>query len=187
VSDPEASDPHAVKIRLDVPEIPRKQLFVVEPVLGRAAGPNLVVRGASVGSVDGDTIAPENSFEPLLVRDLRNPNDLIALTQACWVGGRKSPPKRRLRDAKVERKLRESMRGEVAQIGTIDLELDGGNRVHCQNIVDVLPGDRLPDGEYTFEASIRGAGIDEDAARAIRFAIGDVAMEAAPVTGDRRD
>ena len=88
MSDPEGEHPHTARIDVDVPEIPRKELFLAGPMLGKAAGTNLVITGGGAAPSD-DSVGRGRSFEPLMVQKFDGSVDLVALTEACVVGGRK--------------------------------------------------------------------------------------------------
>lgn len=161
-------DPDASKVQIVVPEIPRKELFVTEPLLGRVAGPNVVVQGGDEPAQD--RLSDDRAFEPLLVRDLEEPGDLIALTQICWVGG-KAPPARKLAGASVRRSLTAVDGHELGDVPPLELVLDGGADVRCQSLVDVLPGSLLPDGEYAFLADVTKGDRELAPPRRLEFAV----------------
>jgi len=177
LTEPGRGDPHASKITLEVPEVPRKELFLVDPLLGRVAGGNLVIEGQRVGK---DRIRSETTFEPLLIRDLDDPGELVALTQVCWVGSKRGPKAKLLQDASVDRKLRTADGRPAGDIDPVPLTLDEGTRIRCQNLLDTIPASRLKDGEYTFEATLASPRIDDPPAVTVRFAVGDAAASDRP-------
>jgi hypothetical protein len=172
LTEPGRGDPHASKTTLVVPEVPRKELFLVDPLLGRVAGGSLVIEGQRVGE---DRIRSETTFEPLLIRDLDDPGELVALTQACWVGSKRGPRSKSLRGAAVHRQLRTLDGRPAGSIDPVPLALDEGTRIRCQNLLDTIPASGLKDGEYAFEATLASPRIDDPPAVTVRFAVGDAA------------
>jgi hypothetical protein len=167
LSDPGVPEPHAAKVKVSVPEVPRKELFLVGPMLGRRSGPHLVVRG---GGDLADTLGEEDSFEPLLVHQLDEPVDLVALTQACYVGkkyGRKADS-----GPTVARLLRKAGGSAVGDLDPVDLAFDGETKVRCQNLVEVLPATAVRQGEFVFEARLESGRGKTEATERVRFAIG---------------
>lgn len=169
MSDPHVVEPHAYKLELQVPEVPANELFLVGPVLGRAAGYNLVVMAGDEGE-DDDKLGRSNSFEPLLIQQLEEPVDLITLTQACFIGSKRRQQKALSSFPSVNRRLLDTDGDALGELSPVDTALEADGAVHCQNLVDVLPTSTLPDGEYEFEARLpsdRG----RDGTRSVRFAI----------------
>ncbi len=173
MSDPDGESPHAVKLEVTVPKIPRKELFLSGPILGTAAGINVVVTGGDNGPL-GDRVGGVNSFEPLLIQQLDAPVDLVALTEACVVGGH-TP------GASVQRSLRRADGTIVGDLPVQNIRPEGAGRVRCEHLVDRMPARALGDGRYEFEAVLRAPdGTDEDQGT-IRFSVGPVgAIAAAP-------
>jgi hypothetical protein len=169
-SNPSPADPHATELEIELPEVPKKELFLVGPILGRPAGPNLVVMGKGV--VGGSEIGSESSFEPLLVQQVSEPTDLVSLTQACFVGSKKRATNKRHDTVSISRSLRGEQGAIVGDLDPVSLSLDGYDEVHCQNLVDVIPGSSLPDGEYTFQARMDSGRGEPGAESDIRFAVG---------------
>jgi len=169
LTEPGEVDPHATKLTLEVPEIPRKELFLVDPLLGRRSGPNLVVRGGGA-EAGRDEIGEESSFEPLLVQRLDQPDDLLVLTQACLVGAKKLRGKHR--SPNVVRSLTDIDGSAVGTLSTERLALEGDGDILCQNLMDVLPAKALRGGEYVFAAELHsGRDGDVPVHEEIRFTI----------------
>jgi hypothetical protein len=150
MSDPDGAEPHSARIELDVPEVPSKEVFVVPPVLGRRAGGNVVVTGGETDPA-GDRVGDARSFEPLLVRQLEDPDDLLAMTEVCLVGPRK---RKAAGDDTIERRLQDGNGETLGSLPAVALELSGRGKVRCQSLVDVIPAFTLDFGEYVFEALI---------------------------------
>lgn len=165
LSDPNESDPDATKVTVTVPEIPRKELFIVGPILARQSGANLTV----LGNPDGeDRAGAMNTFEPLMVLQHDGSQDLLALTQACMVGGRGAPSQ-----AKIGRELFGSDDGAIGNLSAVPLALEGEGKIRCQSLLDVVPADTLGGGEYAFQASIESEKARDSAEQRVRFAISE--------------
>lgn len=171
LSEPDEVTPDATRVRIDVPEIPRKELFLVGPLLGRRAGPNLVIRGNP--ATGEDRIAAESAFEPLLVGQLGEISDIVALTQACFVGSPKRADSIERAGPAVHRTLRDDEGSKIGSLPPVALALDGGEKVHCQNLTDVLPMRALEGGGYVFEATLEGqsGAVDDSDPATARFAV----------------
>ncbi len=166
-ADREVTVPHATRISVEVPEIPRKELFLVGPLLGRPSGPNLVVSGG--GEIEEDRQGSESAFEPLMVRQLDRPLDLAAFTQACFVS--KKAKKAPVADPTISRTLRDRGGEKLGQLDDVTPTLERDGSVYCGTMLDVIPA--LPDGEYVFEAALRSdAKGEDDPVQQVRFAIG---------------
>jgi hypothetical protein len=167
VSDPLDERPHATQVPIELPEIPKRELFLVGPILGQQSGPNLIVMGG--GKSDEDTLGAENSFEPLLVQQVDGPVDLVALTQACMIGKKKSKLESK---TSVTRSVRDGEGDLLGELDPVTLQLEGEDRIRCQNLVDILPGKTFSNGEYVFEVGLEAGRGQEDLERTIRFAVG---------------
>jgi hypothetical protein len=168
LSDPRDIDPHAAKIRVDVPEIPTRGLFLVGPVLGRPSGPNLVITGGGSDAAN-DTIGSERSFEPLLVQHLEEPADLVALTEACLVNAKKR--RRRACDATAHRALLDADGQPVGDLDDVALGLEGVGRVRCGTLLDVVPAGSLAPGEYEFDVVLDADRCGDGDTAGLRFAV----------------
>lgn len=179
LADPRAADPDALRTTVELPDIPAKELFLVGPILGRRAGPNLVVRGAA----GDDEVSGGLSFEPLLVRQIPEPADLVAVTQACYVGAKKPKARGRKPSGDVDRALRREGGPEVGTLVPVPLALEGDGPVYCQNLVDVIPGEALPGGGYEYTVRYDPGKKRDPVRGAVRFAVegGGENQQARPV------
>jgi len=169
------SEQHADRIAVEVPEIPRKELLVAGPTLGRAVGHELVVyaEGADAG---GDRQAGSESFTPLLVQYVDEPLDLIFLTDACLVGSAGAVRRADQLATAVQRDLTADEGAGLAPIQAVPLQLEGQGKVRCQSIVDVLPSSTLTSGDFVFAAQLstdRKGGVERGE---VRFAV-DLTVE----------
>ena len=161
LSDTASQAPKSVAIDAEMPALPRGELFLVGPLLGRRSSGNVVVRsrgsdsrsGAPGASVDArDSIGKEGDFEPLVGPLLDAPTDVIAVTQVCAIsaGNRISAPI-------VTRSFRSVSGSAVGQFEPVSVNLDGTGELRCASLVDKLPAGALTRaGEYTFEAGFAG-------------------------------
>jgi hypothetical protein len=183
MSDTAAVQPHSARVTVEVPPIPRGELFLVRPVLGRQARENVVINAGRAEAAPGrrgkrgkaapiaDRVGSAGSFQPLLVAQLDQPQDLTVLTAACLVGS-DAPP-----EVAIARHLRDGFGQIRGSLPILPLELEdstGAGKVRCQSLVDLLPRGALGAGELVFEAAFEPAPAgDPEAIRATaRFAVG---------------
>jgi hypothetical protein len=181
LTDPKTAEPHSVKVEVAVPEIPRRALFLVGPTLGRRAESDLVVQsGGSAprdgGPSGGDTIGDWNSFQPLLIQHVDPPTDLVALTQACFVGkSGKGPP------TNVVRSFQRVDGENVGALEPVGVTLEGGDEIRCDSVLDILPLRALrKGGDYLFRASLAPQPEDGEERGEVRFSVGVPVAEARP-------
>lgn len=169
LSNPEQGQPHATRVELEVPEVPERELFLVPPMLGRRAGINLVVLGSGAKEIE-DRIVEESGFEPLLVQQVDEPVDLAVLSQICLVD-RKGKRRRIDGDLAISRSLLRASGSAVGELPDVGLAPEGEDRVRCQTLVDVLPGESLEPGDYTFETALRPIKEGVAARESVRFSM----------------
>jgi len=148
-------DHHADRVDVVVPEVPRKELLVAGPTLGRAVGDELVVY-AGEEDPSGDRRAESGSFTPLLVQYVDEPLDLIFLTDACVVGSAGAVKRAEQLVSAVQRDLIAEGGAGLGEIQPVPLALEGRGKVRCQSIVDVLPSSTLTSGDFVFAAHVDG-------------------------------
>jgi len=146
---------HADRIKVTVPEVPRKRLMIAGPTLGRAVGDELVVYAEGKDAGD-DRRAGSGAFAPLLVQYIEEPLDLIFLTDACLVGSASAVKRAQSLADAVRRDLSSETDLESAPIPPVPLSFEQRGRVHCQSIVDVLPSSTVTDGDFVFAAQVVG-------------------------------
>jgi hypothetical protein len=139
-----------------VPAVPREDLFLVSPVLGKRAAGDVVVKGsrqpdAPVSSDEQarhDQIGDADSFMPLLVQTIDPADRVLGMTRVCAEG--------RPADAGGVR-VRRSVDAEAGSVafGWPDegAEPAPGDGVACRTWLDQIPP--LPPGEYLFRASLQ--------------------------------
>jgi hypothetical protein len=163
LSDREVPAPQTVAIDVELPEIPRGELFLVGPLLGRRSGGSVVVR--SRGSDARDSIGEHGGFEPLVGPLLDEPTDVIAVTQVCELASRETiaPPL-------VIRSLRSASGSTIGQFDPVRVSLDGTGELRCASLVDELPAGAFKrGGEYVFEAGFAEGATSSS--RAAHFAV----------------
>ena len=167
--------PGALRINLEVPSITRRELMLVDPILGRPRDRNVVVRG------DGptknrrslspellallDVVATRGSFEPLLIQRVDDVEMLYARNKACVVAGRKE-----VDEGTIERAVVEDQ-GPTVDLPSVPLELVASGKVRCQNVFETLPDDRIDPGRYELEATVENAPQAGTIHEALRFAV----------------
>jgi hypothetical protein len=162
MAEPDSARPRATKVRGVVPEIPRRELFLVGPILGRRAGDDVMVFGQrGAGSHEkrehkgvASTSDPDRDRKPLLVHRVEGGGPLLALTQACAVKAKRL-------GGTVERVLTDAGGTAVGTLPPIELDLEERGNVRCQTILDLLPAAALSPGRYVFTSSV-SAGPNRD-------------------------
>jgi hypothetical protein len=171
MNEPGTTAQHAESVTVVVPEVPRKELFVTGPTLGKVVGDEMVVYAETDDPKD-DRWADPRSYAPLLVQLVDEPLDLVFLTDTCFVGSPKAVQKIESLAAYVQRDLSGEVRGGLKPIEAVPLDLDGGRKVQCQAIVDVLPSSGLVSGDFVFAAQIAGGKRAEEVVGGeVRFAV----------------
>ncbi len=172
IYDPVTQRPSTSDVKIVVPKVPRKGIFLVGPYLGLRAGEDLVVRPGRRGNAerpDGNEAPPGNrygsaaSFEPLLVSQVERGRTLVALTQACVSRDRHVDYRR----FAIRRSLFLENGTEAGTFPDVPLEAPTSKGWQCQPLVDLLPSASLRPGSYRFKVAIHGAeGRDPEPAEA---------------------
>lgn len=168
LEDPNRERIFTTSLRVEIPEIPRGDVILVPPILGRRAGGDVVVQGgvrregrkSLVGDPEGDRTGTPASFAPILVHEVANSEPIAAWTSACLVTRRDNPT-----SATIARRLLRDDHGVAGSIEPLALDLRGKEPVRCERLLDVLPVQALPAGRYLFEAALDPApsGADDKA------------------------
>ena len=171
LSDPVTGEVHRAVAETEVPEVPRNQLFVIGPYLGRRAGTDILLR--SDGSTDGDTAGRQNSFQLLVDNRIDGAEDLLALTQVCRIVSKKRPATSEDDLSPMVHRVLLAADGEIlGRLPEVPLELEETGKVRCQNLLDLLPSASLEAGEYAFRAYVGSADGDEQNGAEVSFEIG---------------
>lgn len=177
LGDAGSNRPYTVNVKVIVPSIPKGDVFLVEPVLGKRANQDVVIQGASIGAkgetspdeiAKADRIGSEKSFMPLLVQRVEAADPLIALTRACLVkkGGREH-------SAVVQRDLDFEDGKSAGTLPAGEIAFSGKNKIECQSLLDILPIPSLPPGDYVFKASLKAGEGSASQPRAARFSVAE--------------
>jgi VWFA-related protein len=146
----DVGDPLAAHTDLTVPEMPAHGPFLVGPLIGRPAGPDVVILGGeNAQGTPRDKVGGPKSFRPLLVTETDGSEPLFALTRACVFkkDSRKGP-------WVVTRQVAAES-GEAE--GSFDDTFSAREKdsVSCQRYLDEIPVDRLGLGAHTFTAVLK--------------------------------
>ncbi|MCP3979270.1 MAG: hypothetical protein GY716_08080 [bacterium] len=176
VSDPEGTDPSSIELEVRIPEVPRRELMLVDSILGRPAGDNIVVKSSGDAAHDSsapwlsDLIGAREAFEPLLVQQTERPDTLYARNKACLVRSNNAP------DRTVKRAIRAG--DEPDYLAPVALVLDDeGNKTRCQTVFDTVEENSLEPGSYVFETAIEEL-YKEGAREEVRFAVSESESDA---------
>ncbi len=148
LSRPGMQAPLATQFSIEVPEIPRDELFLVGPHLGwyTSIDPPQAATSTRRGSPEAT-----RSFEPLLTRSTARGKAIDALTWICRVG--KEPA---VMDTTVERELTSSTGRTVGSFDPVQVTLDEEQQVSCRALVDTVPTVDLEPGRYAVRVYVPG-------------------------------
>jgi hypothetical protein len=127
LSDPTRAEPIAATQRIDVPAIPRNELFMVGPVLG--------------------TPSEDEEFVPLVWGDAARGAPLAALTRICYVGEEMETD-----EARLARLVRAEGGALTESFDTITVRLASEGRIRCTRQVDWVSTAALAAGTYNLVA-----------------------------------
>lgn len=166
--------PAAAALTVELPPIKKKDVMLVQPILGRPRASNIVVRGdgpttgrrldASEALAVHDIVAAKGSFEPLMIQQADQAEELLARNKACLVGRRQAPATTIKRAVSAED-------GEEFELPPVPLDLEGSRRLQCQNVFEILPPETVDPGEYLFEATVVDTPADGPGRGSLRFAV----------------
>jgi hypothetical protein len=167
--------PGATRIGVEVLAIPKREMMLVQPILGRPRDRNIVVRGdgptENRKSFDPqllaafDIVAGKGSFEPLLVQLAEDVESLYARNKACLVAARD-----RAADATIERAVVDEDGGAIA-LPAVPLEMERAGKISCQNVFEVLPEESIDPGRYVLETTVQDSPKRSPVSEALRFAV----------------
>lgn len=172
---PEEDRPSATVVKITVPQIPKNNVFLVPPLLGKRADENFVVYGSKQGAADhpsagsdakNDVVGSWKSFTPILVHVIEKGRPVVAVTQACALKGKAVEG-----DEQIVRSLEIEDGGPAGSLSPVALKLDFQGKVGCQALVDFLPVGDLSAGDYVFTARLDPPGRSAHAAPPLRFAV----------------
>lgn len=191
LGDVDSAKPYTAHVTIVVPPIPKGDVFLVEPVLGKRADRDVVIRaggGPRQQSYDeaarGDRIGSRNSFMPVLVQRVEPFDQLLALTNACLVKGGRGE-----HDAVVQRRLDFEDGRSAGTLPAGQIGFNGKNKIDCQSLIDILPTSSLPSGDYVFTASLEEGEEPASQPHATRFSVAErpEPKGPAPANTERKD
>jgi len=155
----ESAKPYTAVSTVVVPPVPKGEIFLTAPVLGKQANQDVVIHAEGGLSPEtrpdeaakSDRVGSSRSFMPLLVQRIESSDQLFALTEACLV--KKGHAERK---AVVQRELDFEDGGRAGTLPSSTIAFDGKNRIDCQSLIDILPSASLPPGDYVFTAALAG-------------------------------
>ncbi len=149
VNDPGAEEPLSSVGKVALPELPKKGLVVVSPVLLRHPAEE-----GSVNWVEGFSISSGEAIEPLMPNEPIGAVPLTAITSICWFPGSRGEL-----HVEVERRL------QGLTIAVDEIVFEEADRGGCRQIVDRLPNHDAEPGTYTFEVLVRSDRTDDEIRR----------------------
>ncbi len=154
LSNPNGDEIVTARTDFTVPQMLDDLLILRGPVMGRVAPGGLFLRANPKEQAEstrlGKVLGPGNGFEPLLVEEISAKDKLLLYWSACVSG--KNPVGG---DAQVSRSIR-TVKGEtVHTFDTVPLELENrGKGVSCQDMLETVPPNTLPPGDYQLEVVV---------------------------------
>jgi VWFA-related protein len=163
VNDPGAGEPQSAISLASLPELPKRGLFLVPPLLFQEAPENLAVNWS-----DGYAIFEEpeqlGRLIPLPPGQPVQAGAIIAVTHVCRLR-----PGKGSSSVEIERALRNGSGELLAEFPTGKLTFREGESDTCKQVVDRLELAELETGELDFSVSIRREDGKEEAMRSLRF------------------
>jgi len=149
IDDPEAEGPQSFVESVELPRLPRKGLYVVDPILMRAKREDVIVHwNEENSSLNGD-----RGLEPTVGEDPVSAAQLTAVTNVCWL---RSVP--RNVELKVSRSvLRADDAGVVTTFEPVRLSFSKAVSTSCQALHDEFSTRSLDPGSYEFEVTVLAA------------------------------
>jgi VWFA-related protein len=162
LSSPASDSPLATTREVVIPEIPRNELFMVGPLLGKETGGEAVNGEETSGGVDVAL-----AVKPLLEREAVQGEPLASLTTVCFVGREEQP------EGQLIRRVLQTEEGRaVSTFDPVTVALAGEGRVKCHSLLDPVSTANLEPGDYLVRAFARNAVNPRDG--------GDVAFSVLP-------
>jgi len=146
------------QVRFEVPEIPKKGLFVKGPILARVVPGGIVMRGdkddAPNDTALDEFLGGEKRSEPLLVHEIDSTDGFLAYWEACLAGSKNVPPA-----GSVVRRRFMTPDGIVAHaLNPVPFEIEQKGQMRCVHGLDELAPRTLRPGEYKLELSFEKPG-----------------------------
>ena len=163
IADPNGDRVQTTRLGYEIPDLPRRQLLVQDPVLARIVpdgvlylfegNPGAAMREGG-GRGDAANLLAGGSVEPMLVTLLDPTDAFLAVFDTCAVGVA-DPPVGTTIDRRI---VRESDGAVVRELDPVPVALAGTKKLRCQRVRDRIEGGTLPSGEYRMEVGVSGDG-----------------------------
>jgi hypothetical protein len=142
-------------------------LILRGPVLGRVVPGGLFLRADAKDKTEdsrlGQTLGPDNGFEPLIVSEIEAKDKLLSYWSACVSGD--DPIKA---GAVVNRTISTAAGEPVKTLPPIPYKLvSKGKGVACQDMLETLPPDSLKAGDYRLDVVVAPPQRRHDRARLV--------------------
>ena len=131
------------QVRVEIPEVPKKGLFVKGPILTRDA----------VTALD-EVFVSESSLKPLLVHEIDSSERFLAYWEACLVGSKDLPPE----GSVVRRRFMTPDGVEAHALTPVPFVIEPKGPVRCVHAQDEVAPRTLQRGEYKLEVVIEKPG-----------------------------
>ncbi|MGH9870219.1 MAG: hypothetical protein ACREAA_18910 [Candidatus Polarisedimenticolia bacterium] len=174
VGDPERERPYASSAQVVVPPVPDGDVFLVPPVLGRQAMHDVVVQAMADDArkktsdelAKDDRVGDAGTFMPLLVQSVTPADRVMVMTQVCAKGRGAADPGRSISRAIDAESGTAAFRWDDAP-----LEIEAGEGLTCEPLLEVLPIAYLSPGDYVFRASLGKEGRKDPVPLAVPFIV----------------
>jgi hypothetical protein len=145
---PEGATPLGRVTDLTVPPLPKHEVILTGPILGRRRGNDVVVYGGGdAKGAAGDRLGARGSFRPLLIDEVDRSEPLAALTHACMLRAKaKDGP------WSISRRLETAAGAPAGSLADVTMRSSARTPIQCERMLDELPVPQLKPGRYTFRA-----------------------------------
>lgn len=176
-------DPYTARVSVEVPEIPKDELLLLGPILGKRAESDLVVFGGQWVSGQrgqgkpGVDYIPEREFGDRRLSDSLPPRasgrtsdpsldrvGTMASFEPLLIHSAERPEtlialsqacsvKAKPASGEIRRQLTAESGEVIGNLAPVTYSLEGGQHAGCESIIDVLPTSGLQPGRYVFTVS----------------------------------
>ena len=120
---------------MTVPPLPKREVILTGPILGRRRGNDVVVYGSGTEEgAAGDRLGARGAFRPLLIDDVDRTEPLAALTNACILR-----PKARDGPWSISRRLETDSGERAGSLADVTFAASARTPVQCESLLDKLP------------------------------------------------
>jgi hypothetical protein len=165
VNDFGTNGPRAALLPLELPPIPRRELLVVDPILGRQAAKNVILSW-SEGFAPLSRRGNEEALQPVLPDEPVPPGPITAVTRICMPRSANDPIR-----VEVDRSIAGDGGTTYLKMDPIVLDLSVENGDRCRQVFDDLPAEDLKPGTYEFRVAVRAGDESDSITRTRRLVI----------------